>query len=165
VSELIGTLLCFTENKIQYIVLKFVIYTKFKNILGAKHVILWVRLCSCIREVLSSNLVRDTGYLTDVFVVFLSPSRKNAWIVSQLGNDRLPSRVALRLYVNHNPMRMPKPIKWRFTGWKVPVWFPPSPGSYSLLRIFQTGSGAHLASHSKGTGGSFSGDETTVAWS
>jgi hypothetical protein len=51
------------------------------------------------------------------------------------------------------------------TGWTTGVRFPAGARDFSLLHRVQTGSGAHPASYTIGTGGSFPGDKAAGAWS
>jgi hypothetical protein len=48
-------------------------------------------------------------------------------------------------------------------NWGSRVQFPPGAGNFSLRHCVQNGSGAHPASYSVGTGGSFHGDKVARA--
>jgi hypothetical protein len=58
---------------------------------------------------------------------------------------------------SHSGSRISQAIQRRATGWTAGVRFPREAKDFSLLRTPQTGSGAHPASYSKGSGGSFLG--------
>jgi len=57
------------------------------------------------------------------------------------------------------------PVSDKATGWTTGVRFPAGAGIFSFLHRVQSGSGAHPASYSMCTRGSFTGGKAAGAWS